>query len=375
MSLPTLLAIVTFILGTAASLLTITLSQSRLVEKNIENSEAYQSAVYNVDAAVRVMIRGLLNDNAFLSDSTNIEGIEAYFDVEISPHPVIASLWQVTSRVTDTRSVTSYVSTKAGSGMSEEQSIDLMSFFSESLTGEMKDLPEKFLQEVLPSYFEMYEIDELSPPKENDFNSVKSIAQYIASNTTFLPITEFLLNQNQIIDGDFYIDGNLTIYSGNTLHIAEGRILFVTGNLVMQANSHLIGNVVVGNNMDFNGNSTSSSIFIGTVYINNNFTSNTRLILGNSNRPSFVFSTIHNTVYREIEGYGFFTGASFTYDVRDVTSTLYGGIYADDETIRRGELIIIPMDIRLVYDFFNTYALPYDSSVSIDGSYAYTNPK
>lgn len=375
MSLPTLLAIVTFIIGTVASLLTITFSQNKLVENNIQNSEAYQSAVYNVDAAVRVMIRGLLLDNAFLTDPNNIEDIEDYFNVEIAPHLVISSLWQVTSKVTDTRSVTSYVSTNAGAGMNYEDGINLFSYFSQQLTGDLSDLPESFLQEVLPSYFETFEVDELTPPKQNDLNSVKSIAQYVVANTTFLPITEFLLNQNQIIDGNFYIDGNLTIYSGNTLHIAEGRILFITGNLTMDPNSNLIGNVVVGNNVTFRGSSSTQSTFIGTLYIGNGFTANTKLYAGLENRPSFVFTTIDNTVTQYIEGYIFFTGSKFTYDVDGVTSTIYGDVYTDNYDVKKGQLIINPIDLRLVYDYFDTYAMPYDGSVSVDGSYAYTNPK
>jgi len=373
--LPTVLAIVTFIIGTAASLLSITFSQTKLVEKNIENSEAYQSAVYNVDAAVRVMIRGLLIDPTYMTNPENISEVESYFNVSIAPHETVSALWRVTSRVTDTRSVISYLSTKAGSSMSYEEGIDLFSFFSKSLSGTSKDLPTELLTDVLPSYFETYEIDELNPPKASDLDSVKSIAQYVTKNTTFLPITEFLLNQNQIIDGNFYIDGNLTIYSGNTLHIAEGRILFITNNLVMQANSHLIGNVVVGNNMDFNGNASTQSTFIGTAYIGNSFTSNSKINFGLSDRPTFVFSTISNTIYRYIEGYVFFTGKSFTYDVDGVTSTIQGAVYTDSYSVKKGTLIINPIDIRLIYEYFDTYALPYDGSVSIDGSYAYTNPR
>lgn len=373
--LPTVLAIVTFIIGTAASLLSITFSQSKLVEKNIENSEAYQSAVYNVDAAVRVMIRGLLTDPSYLTNQENISEVEDYFNVLVTPHETVTSLWRVTSRVTDTRSVTSYLSTQAGSSMSYEEGIDLFTFFSKSLSGDSKDLPSELLTDVLPAYFETYDIDELNPPKASDLDSVKSIAQYISKSTTFLPITQFLLNQNQIIDGDFYINGNLTIYSNNTLHIAEGRILFVTGNLTMQANSHLIGNVVVGNNMDFTGNSSSQSTFIGTVYIGNHFTSNTRLIMGLSDRPTFVFSTLSNTINRYIEGFAFFTGTAFEYDVSGITSTISGAIYTDRYTISRGTLIVNPIDIRLIYEYFDTYALPYDGSVSVDGSYAYTNPR
>lgn len=373
--LPTVLAIVTFIIGTAASLLSITFSQSKLVEKNIENSEAYQSAVYNVDAAVRVMIRGLLTDPSYLTNQENISEVEDYFNVLVTPHETVTSLWRVTSRVTDTRSVTSYLSTQAGSSMSYEEGIDLFTFFSKSLSGDSKDLPSELLTDVLPAYFETYDIDELNPPKASDLDSVKSIAQYISKSTTFLPITQFLLNQNQIIDGDFYIHGNLTIYSNNTLHIAEGRILFVTGNLTMQVNSHLIGNVVVGNNMDFTGNSSSQSTFIGTVYIGNHFTSNTRLIMGLSDRPTFVFSTISNTINRYIEGFAFFTGTAFEYDVSGITSTISGAIYTDRYTISRGTLIVNPIDIRLIYEYFDTYALPYDGSVSVDGSYAYTNPR
>lgn len=373
--LPTVLAIVTFIIGTAASLLSITFSQTKLVEKNIENSEAYQSAVYNVDAAVRVMIRGLLTDPSYLTNQENISEVEDYFNVLVTPHETVTSLWRVTSRVTDTRSVTSYLSTQAGSSMSYEEGIDLFTFFSKSLSGDSKDLPSELLTDVLPAYFETYDIDELNPPKASDLDSVKSIAQYISKSTTFLPITQFLLNQNQIIDGDFYINGNLTIYSNNTLHIAEGRILFVTGNLTMQANSHLIGNVVVGNNMDFTGNSSSQSTFIGTVYIGNHFTSNTRLIMGLSDRPTFVFSTLSNTINRYIEGFAFFTGTAFEYDVSGITSTISGAIYTDRYTISRGTLIVNPIDIRLIYEYFDTYALPYDGSVSVDGSYAYTNPR
>ncbi|TNF07130.1 MAG: hypothetical protein EP317_05400 [Bacillota bacterium] len=373
--LPTMLAIVTFIIGTAASLLSITFSQTKLVEQNIENSEAYQNAVYNVDAAVRVVIRELINDNTYLDNEQNIFELEDYFNVVITQHQTISSLWEVTSSVTDTRNVTSYISTVTGSAMTMEEATNLLTYLSRFISGDSKSLPDEVLSEVLPSYFEIYEVDQTSPPKPNDLESVKKITQYISKSTDFIPITQSLLNMNNIMDGNFIRKGNLTIYSGNTLHIADGRILFVEGSLTMQANSHLIGNVVVFGDVIFQGNASTQSTFIGTLFVGNHFTSNTKIVAGTEERPSFVFSTLHNNIYRQISGNIFFTGTKFTYDVTGVTSTIYGGVYVDDYNDRGGELIIISTDIRLFYDLFETYALPYDSSIVTDGSYTYTNPK
>ncbi|MDX9691071.1 MAG: hypothetical protein RBT45_01360, partial [Acholeplasmataceae bacterium] len=242
--LPTVLAIVTFIIGTAASLLSITFSQTKLVDTNIENTETYQNAVYNVDAAVRVMIREMINDNQFLTVDTNIDELEAYFNVEITPHETVSSLWKVTSLVSNTRAVTSYVSTVAGVGGTVEDTSNLLAFFSEFISGNSKSLPEEVLNQILPSYFETFEVDELSAPKKNDLESIKKIVQYITDKTTFISISQQLLNlDNQVLDGNFYHDRTLTIYSGNTLELADGRILFVNGDLIMKANSNLIGNV------------------------------------------------------------------------------------------------------------------------------------
>ncbi|MDX9691703.1 MAG: hypothetical protein RBT45_04545, partial [Acholeplasmataceae bacterium] len=208
--------------------------------------------------------------------------------------------------------------------------------------------------------------------------SIKKIVQYITDKTTFISISQQLLNlDNQVLDGNFYHDRTLTIYSGNTLELADGRILFVNGDLIMKANSNLIGNVVVFGSVIFEGSSSTQSTFLGTLYIGNHFTSNTKLIAGQSDRPSFIFSTLHNNINQKIEGYVFITGSKFTYDVKDVTSTIHGGVYVDDNDYKvlRGVLNIIPTDITLFYDLFETYALPYDSSLVSDGSYTYTSPR
>lgn len=382
MAIPTVLAIVVFIIGTAASLLTITFNQSHLVEKNIDNSEERAEATENVDAAVRVIIRSLLSDSQFLSSSDNILEVENYFDVSIDPFPNSTSLWVVSSTYAETRVVTSYISTSSGGGMTEEEVTNLMAYFGQSSITDYNDMPETLLEAFLPSYFETQEIDATSDPKASDLDSVKSIATYVAKKTTFYEIAPFLLNQDHTlnegtgIEGNFYVNGNLTIYSGNVLHIADGYVLVVTNNLTMQPNSHLIGNVIVGNTAVFQGNSSSLSTFRGTLFVGSGFTSSTEFVFGTDIRPTFVFSEGGVTLYKGGTGYAYFVTPRFTLDGDAQTIlNINGGVYTDDLNIKGGEYIVTPYDISTIYHLFESYALPYDSAITQDGSYTYTNPQ
>lgn len=376
MGIPTLLLIVTFLLGTGASLLTLSYQQTSVVEKNITNSEAYTTAVYNVDATIRLMIRELNKDNTFLEKPENISFMENYFNVEIERYSSTAFIYTVSSRLSTTRTVKSFLSANTGTGSSGQDSTDLIDYFGMESTS-LSDIPETFIADYLPFYFDSNDITTTTDAKASDLDSVKSIAQYIAKSTNFTEINPLLLNQNNIIDGDFYVDGNLTINAGNTLHIAEGRILFVTGNLIMEPNSNLYGNIIVGNNATFNSTSTSSSVFQGTMYVGNSFSSTTIMTFGTAIRPTFLFSQISNTFSKNGTGYAYFIAPKFTLDGA-TTSTLFsinGGVYSDNLDIKRGTLTVESFDLSTIYDKFILYALPTYSSMTSSGDYTYTNPR
>jgi hypothetical protein len=365
MGIPTLLMIVTFLLGTGASLLTISYQQTSIVEKNIENAESYATAVYNVDATIRIMIRELNLDNTYLENPDNITYLENYFEVSIDRYPSTAFIWTVSSSLSPTRTVKSFLSANSGTGTSGQDTTDLISYFGMETT-DLSDIPETFLA------------DHLGFTDDLKVDSVKKIATYIAKNTEFTEISPLLLNQNDIIDGDFYVDGNLTINAGNTLHLALGRVLFITGNLVMEPNSNLYGNVIVGNNATFNATTTSSSIFEGTMYVGNLFTSNTLMTLGTATRPTFVFSQISNTLSKNSSGYAYFIAPKFTLNnVSDPTIvSLYGGVYSDNMDVNpSATLTITPYDLSTIYDMFELYALPTYSSMITSGDYSYTSPR
>jgi hypothetical protein len=374
--IPTLLLIVTFLLGTGASLLTLSYQQSFVVEKNIENTEAYTEAVYNVDATIRLMIRELNLDNDYLEDPNNIDYMQDYFNVTIERYPSTAFIYTVSSRLSDTRTVRSFLSANSGTGTSGLDTTDLIEYFGMESTN-LNEVPETFIADYLPFYFESYDITTISDPRRQDLDSVKSIAQYISRRTSFIEISPTLLNQNNIIDGDFYVNNNLTINAGNTLHIAEGHVLFITGNLTMEPNSNLYGNIIVGNNATFSATTTSSSVFEGTMYVGNHFTSNTNMTFGTAARPTFVFSQISNTLKKNGTGYAYFVAPSFKLDGVS-TSTLVsisGGVYSDNVDIKRGTLTVAPFDLSTIYDKFSLYALPTYSSMLVSGDYTYTNPR
>lgn len=375
MALPTVLAIVVFIIGTAVSLMAISFSQTKLVDQATDNSEAYHQAIYQVDAAVQTIIRELLIDSSFLDNPTNISDVEAYFDVNIEPYGSSTSLWQVTSIYNTDKSVISYISTAASGSMTEEQAGDLLSFFGSGITTDYSDMPEELLAEHLPTYFELYEID-ASEPKPSDLDSIKSIAKYIDRKTSFIEIPAYLLNYNYLLAGDFVVDGNVFINSNRNIYVEEGRTLFITGNLTMGYNSSIYGNVVVGNNLTMYGSWYGTSEIIGTLFVNNTVNTYGDVDFGTETRPSFVFAATSVTLEGDGDGYIYFISPKFTLDGYSTTVVnVYGGVYADNIDIRRGTLNEYLFDLRTVYEYFETFALPYSGEAIGDGSYTYTDPK
>lgn len=378
MGIPTILAIVVFILGTAASLMTITYQSSSSIEKSIDRNEAYQQAIDHVDAAVRVIIRGLLDDPQFLSSSITVDEVESYFNVEVTQYPESTSLWVVTSTYAPNLSVSSYVSTAAGGSLSPEEAGDLMSYFSSTTTASYQDMPEELLAAYLPSYFEMNEIDTTRDPREGDLDSVKSIAQFIEKRTDVIEVPGWLLGYyGGYVTDDVVVDSSMTIYSGRTLEIEEGKVLFITGSLYVEPNVTLKGNIVVGGSVYFYDSwYGSTSTFIGTLFVNNHFYADCELLFGAIDRPTFVFATVSINFYNDAEGYGFFVSPRFRVDAYSSSVvTVNGGVYTDNLDIRRGELIVNPYDLSTVYQFFETYALPYDGTINVEGSYTYTTPR
>jgi len=356
--IPTLLLIVTFLLGTGASLLTLSYQQSSIVERNIQNTEAYSRAVYNVDATLRVMVRELNKDNSFLNNADNISFLEDYFEVDIERYPSTAFIWTVSARVSDSKSVKSFLSANTGVGSSGVDSTDLLSYFGAESTS-LSDVAGTLLGDFLDL---------------GDEDDVKKIIRNITRNKIFLQVTQSQLNSEGCIDYDAYFSGNLTIHAGNTLCMAEGRILVITNNLTMQPNSNLYGNVVVNNNVTFKSTTTSHSILQGTMYVGNHFDSETRMTFGTAERPTFIFSQNGNTLEKSGTGYAYFVAPSFTLKGSSSVVSIYGGVYASNIS-NQGTLTIEPFDLSTIYHKFKAYALPTYDSMTSSGDYTYTSPQ
>jgi hypothetical protein len=371
MSLPTVLGIVAFVLGTTATLLSYVFFQSRLINISIEDTEAYENAVQKVDATLKIISRDQLLDPQYLSNLENYMGVSIELYSE--------NLYTISSMINNDKFVTSYIT---GSVTSASTYDLIFQNTGEEPTFSLNPLitPANMVSSYLPQFINT-NFPWITPQTEfTDFQSVITYIRALAlANNGFQRYypNDLESQWDPTAWWHWYIEGSVVIPNGKNLTIPENRLLVIDGNLTMNRNSTIYGNVVVNGNVVINGQGNSSQGLQGTIYAKGNVTFAKNLVFGMPDRPSFVFAELDITLDNIISGYGFFLCRNFT--AKQGNIYIVGGVYtAEDQNIQRS----IGEFTNLNTDAFFDYAVPTtieiestDPNSGYSTEFKYTSPK
>lgn len=313
MALPFVLGIVTFVVGIIATLISYAVFQSRLITKNIESTESYQNAVQSINATIHVIIRDNNLSASYLSNLAN------YMQVSITP--ISDNVWMISRNSSDNITVKSFIS----GNMNSISVVDEQFIFTGLESGWTQNefiTPLKLISTYVPDFL-ITNFPNLTP--ENDFTSFTQLFSYIDSLSEFTNIPSYSVPNP--INGHYYVDGNYNLGNNTTLTIPDGYLLFIHGDLIMNRNSTLIGNVVVSGNLITYGHKNFIITIQGTVYTGGNIVLNERISVGSVNNPAFLISNGSITTGTQITG----TGYLFAYSSINTSSltnlNLIGGMY------------------------------------------------
>jgi len=371
MSLPTVLGIVAFVLGTTATLLSYVFFQSRLININIEETEAYENAVQKVDATLKIISRDQILDLEYLNN------LKTYMGVSIEPYST--NLYTVSSMINETKYVTSYIT---GSVTSANTYDMIFKNTGDEENFKLNPLvtPANLVSSYLPQFINT-NFPWITP--QTEFTDFQSVITYIRSLAiAYNGFQRYYPNdlQNQwdpTAWWHWYIDGSVTIPDNKNLTVPDNRLLVIDGNLTMNRGSTIRGNVVVNGNVVIDGHGNSTQSLQGTIYASGNVTFDKNLTLGTEDRPSFVFSEKDIILSNNITGFGYFLSQNFTAKQGNIYLT--GGVYTvQNQTIQRA----VEENSNLKTDEFYGYAIPLviavestDPETGITGEFKYTSPK
>ncbi len=368
MGLPAMLAIVTFVIAVVATLLTYAVFQARLVDISFESSEAYYNALERVEATASIIVRDQNLDSAYLLDLAN------YMEVSIDSYN--ESVWTISSPYSDTKSVTSYLSGSASS-ISTYDNLFVFKGNEPGFTLDPLITPTTLLGAYLPEFIETT-FPSITP--QTEFTDFQSIVSYVDSLTSipgaYLKVSPTVLSNqsNPTVSGHWYVDGSLTLGKNKDLTIPSGYLLVINGNLTMNKNGTIFGNVIINGNFYNSTASNGAAGIAGTMYVKGNVSTDGKLTLGDSSIPAFVFSEQDITFNTNVNGYGYFLSDNFTVATKKTSISIYGGVYVNTSSnLGSLDLIANPsLNETLFYD----YGIP-DSIVASEGgsTFKYTSPQ
>lgn len=314
----TAIGIVALVLAIASTLLAIAVSQARLVDYNIDRTEAYANAVQAVDGTLNIIARDQNTDPTYLAN------LGTYMGVNITLYS--DSIYLVTSMVTATKSVSSYFSTSAASLPLTSSLFDY--------TGQEPDFtldplitPTNILTTFIPQYISD-RFPSLTP--QTTFTDFESVMDYLYSLTQApgsytLESPSIITSQSfPVVNDDWYIHGDVDLPNNKDLTVEPGYLLIIDGNLNLGKNSEIRGNIIIKG--DLNGNVKNSTPRLqGTFYVSGDISTSRGTLFGTSSQPTFVLCEGKTVIQNNSNGYGFFLSNKFTGNSKNIIIT--GGIY------------------------------------------------
>lgn len=343
--LPVVLGIITVLFIIIGSVLLLVLNSALLVERNIELTEEQNLGMNKVQTAGEILIK----EQNF--DQTYILELESFLDVSIIN--ISGSLWKITYEISGNRNIVSYLS---ASSVGESAYDKLLQF-----TGSEDDFflspdvnAKNFLDSYLSEYFDVT-FPLLNYPQS--FQDFDSIVDYIFSLTQtgeyILKSPNDLTGQSNPTSGFYwFIQGDVNMPSNKDLTVPDGQILFIDGDLTMNVNSTLRGNVVVNGAFTTVGQGNSVETVAGTVYVRDSFEAEKKLHLGEEMRPGFILAQGDITLLTQTSGLGYILGNIINISGQG-NLNVTGGIYVvNSEDIPNNRVFPNPnFDESLLFDF------------------------
>ena len=354
-ALPTVLGIIALLFLITGIVFVLVVDSATLVERNIEITEEQNLGMNKVLAAGEL----LKNEGNF--DTVYLTELESYLNVSIVS--ISDSIWKISYEISNNRNIVSYLSLSSAqsvydqifqyTGTEDEFSLDSNITSENLLDGYLDDfLDQNYPQLIYPQTFESY--DEI-------FNYIYSLTQ---TGEFVLKTPADLTSQSNPTSGFYwYIEGDVNMPNNKNLTVPEGQILFINGDLTMNRNSTLRGNVVVNGSFTTIGQGNSVETIIGTVYVRDTFTADRKFFLGENMTPGIVLAQGDIFLGNNTSGYGYILG-----NLVDITGqgslNLTGGIYVvNSEDIPTNRVFPAEdFDENFLYD----YALP--SSIVNEGT-------
>lgn len=371
LSLPTVLGIVAFLIGTTATFLSYVVFQSRVVDQSLERTENYQNAVQRIDATLSIIERDRNLDPAYIAE------LEAYMNVQIIPR---GNIYEVTTSVTSSRSVRSYFATS----VSEVDSYDYLFQYTGEETGfELSPLitPTSLISSYVPTFIEQ-NFHWVTPKTEfTDFDSVMDYFYELSATNTPIerkPPSELQNQWNPTAWWHWLITGNVTIPKGKNLTIPDSRLLVIDGNLTLERGATLTGNVVVNGDVRFKNQGNSTQWIYGTIYAKGDVIIGANTTFGTIANPSFIFAEGDVTIGNKSGGYVYVLANNIEAQNQGNVEII-GGIYGmDSDNIPDKNLDpFTNFNTNMLYD----YAIPTTITVSaseqaeVEDDFVFTNPK
>ncbi len=373
MGLPMVLGIIVFVIGTTASLLTFIIFQSNLVEIDIKQTEDYQNAVSSVNAALQIIAREQNLDPEFL------DGLETYFNLSIDAQD--NGVYLITSLINTNDQVISYMSGTTGSGTITDQIFGTITGDEDNFELSPLITPTSMLVAYLPDYlnqsFPWLNLD-------SDYQSFDQVMDFIEdlarSGSGFQEQNaNYLENAWQPTAWwHTYIDDDIKIKNekrqpAKNLTVRDGQILFINGDLELDDDGIIYGNVVVNGDVKI----SKGGGIVGTLYASGDVVIEKNATFGTVDRPTFVFAEGDIQIDKNATGYVYFLSDDFDGDHSSIKIT--GGVYAmDDADIpSRGIAENTNFNSDLLYEFAIPTIIETEDggSGSSTTSFKYTFPK
>lgn len=324
-SFAAMLGIVTFVTILVASLFVFVHNTSILINRDIETEEAYVDAYEKVDATIRIIMR----ENAV--DPVYLAGLASFLGISIALQDT--GIWKISSPFANGKEVISYFEETAGSTTTQ----DLLLQYTGLEPGFI--IPSFMtVENILASYLIDYRaVNFPLAPEVPDIIDFQDLIDYLITLRNagyFRPkVPTDLQNQvNPTVDSNWFVTGSVVIPNNKSLTVLDGFLLVIDGNLTMNQNSILSGNIIVNGSVTIKGKGGSWETVRATIYMNGTFTGSAKMNLGPVERPAFVLTTGNVLLGNNTTGHGYFLCVDFLPSNKG-NVTLTGGIYASGTAV------------------------------------------
>jgi hypothetical protein len=367
MGLPMVLGITVFVIGLSATLMSYIVFQSRIVEFDIDESEVYHNAVSNVSTALNYMSK-----NPDMTEA-DILSLANYLNLTIEKNE--NGLYIISSTIDETNQVVSYMT-----GSTLETDIDdvIFDYDGQEETFELSEIvtSETLLSDYLPSYV----INNMGltdiPENFDTYDDIMDYMEDLADDDIINEVKSKDLEKmnTALVTENTYIDDDVDLKRNRDLIVSDGSILFINGDLDLDRDSLIYGNIVVNGDVEIDKNDIN---IVATLYINGDLEISNNLTLGTIDRPTFIFVTGDVEIKNNISGYAYIIAD----DVEIGNNVnIIGGIYTHDDFEYGNNVYIqenITLDISKLYNFAVPTQVRVDSDEpdDSDSEIVFTYPK